>query len=66
MRIVEGDGGAALFELSGAVRKSETVTLRHPVVPVANGFLGGFVRVYSLELRKRDGRLPSLPAELSR
>lgn len=32
-------------ELSGAVRKSETETLRHPVVPVADGFLGGFVRV---------------------
>lgn len=51
-------------EFSGAVRKSETVTLRHPVVPVADGFLGGFVRVYRLELRKRNGHLPPLPADL--
>jgi hypothetical protein len=27
-------------ELSGAVRKSETVTLGYPVEPVADGFLG--------------------------
>jgi len=43
-------------ELSGAVRKSEAVTLRHPVVPVADGFVGGFVRVYGVELRKRNAK----------
>ena len=56
--------GRSFCELSGAVRKSETVTLRHTVVPVADGFLSGFVRVYGLELRKRNGHLPRLPADL--
>jgi len=51
-------------ELTGAVRKSETVTLRYPVVPVANGFLGGFVRVDCFELRKRNRHFSSLPADL--
>ena len=32
-------------ELSGAVRKSETVALRHPIMPVSDGLLRGFVRV---------------------
>ena len=53
-----------LRELTGAVRKSETVTLRYPVVPVANGFLGGFVRVDCFELRKRNRHFSSLPADL--
>jgi len=51
-------------EVSGVVCKSETITLRHPIMPVADGFLGGFVRVYCLELRKRNGHFPPLPAEL--
>ena len=61
---INPDTNETLCELSGAVRKSETVTLRHPVVPVADAFLSGFVRVYGLELRKRNGHLPRLPADL--
>src|SRR6516162_9562241 len=45
---------------------SEKVALRHPVMPVADGFVGGFVRVYSVELRKRDSHLPPLPADLDK
>ena len=51
-------------ELSGAVRKLKTAPLRHPVVPVADGFVGGFVRVCGVELRKRNGHLPPLPTDL--
>ena len=40
-----GDGKAELRELSGAVRRSETVTLGYPVEPVADGFLACFVRI---------------------
>ena len=51
-------------ELSAAVRKSEAVTLRSPVMPVADGLLGGFVRVDGFKLRKRNGHLPALPTDL--
>src|SRR6516165_11314256 len=43
---------------------SDKVALRHPVLPVADGFVGGFVRVYSVELRKGNGHLPPLPTDL--
>ena len=39
-----------LRELSVAVRSSETVALRHPIMPVGNGFGGRLVRVYSRQL----------------
>src|SRR5512143_3318549 len=52
----------ALFrELSGGVRKSQTVTLRHPVQPVADGLVAGLIQVYGLELGERNGHLPPLP-----
>ena len=33
-------------------------------MPVANGFFGWFVGIDSGQLRKRNGHLPSLPADL--
>jgi hypothetical protein len=51
-------------EFSVAVRESETVTLRHPVKPVADGFLGRFVWVDGFELRNRNGHLSPLPTDL--
>jgi hypothetical protein len=56
--------GHLFGEFSGVVRRSETVTLSHPVVPVADSFVGGFIRVCGLELRERNGQLPRLPADL--
>jgi spermidine synthase len=61
-----GDGGSVLIsrirrsfrndvvvadgELSVAVCNSEAVALRHPVMPVGNGFGGRFVRINSHQL----------------
>jgi hypothetical protein len=39
-QLSEGEFLDRAGELSGAVRKSETVTLSYPVEPVADGFLG--------------------------
>ncbi len=44
-------GRAAVFrELSAGVRKSETVALRNPVMPVGNGFGGRIVGINSGQL----------------
>jgi hypothetical protein len=37
-------------ELSVGVRKSKTVALRHPVMPVSNGFRGRVVGINSRQL----------------
>ena len=42
-----GVAGSAEFRM----RKSEAVALTHPVVPVGDGFVGGFVPFDGLQLR---------------
>src|SRR5207253_11479107 len=48
-------GVSELRELSVGVRKSETVALRHPVMPVGNGFGGRVVGINSRQLGQGDG-----------
>lgn len=55
--------GGILCELSVGVRKSETVALRHRVMPVGNGFGGRVVGINNRQLGKGDGHGPALPAD---
>lgn len=60
IRFGQGDRNAAaelsplvyheLRELSASVRRSQTVVLAYPVVPVSNGFGGGIVGVDGSQL----------------
>ena len=61
---LSADLGINLCELSAAVRSLKAVTQRNRVVPVADGFLGGFVRVDGFKLGKRNGHPPPLPTDL--
>src|ERR1700674_1030860 len=56
-RAKNGRGGAGR-------RDSEEVAPRYPVMPIADRFGGGFVRIDGGQLRKRDGHFPSLPPDL--
>ena len=51
-----------LRELSVRVRRSEAVALRQPVVPVADGLDGRFIRVDSSELGEWHGHIAAVPA----
>ena len=50
-------------ELSANVRGSEAVALCQPVVPVANGLDGRFVRFDGSQLRQRHGDIAAMPAD---
>src|ERR1700674_4241461 len=56
-RAKNGRGGAGR-------RDSEEVAPGYPVMPIADRFGGGFVRIDGGQLRKRDGHLPPLPPDL--
>jgi len=45
-------------------RASENTALRNPVMPVADGLVGWFVRIDGFPLRERNGHLPPLPTDL--
>src|ERR1700694_3444644 len=42
---------------------SEAVALRHPVVPVADGFGDRLVCIHRSQLRERNSQVPALPAD---
>ena len=41
------------------MRRLKAVTLQDPVMPVADGFLGSFIRIDGVQLRERNGHLPA-------
>ncbi len=49
--------------LSVGLRKSETVALGNPVMPVRDGLLCGFIWVNGGQLRKGNCHVPPLPAD---
>jgi hypothetical protein len=60
---IEPASGEAASCTKRAGMSSQQAGLRHSVMPVADSFIGGFVRMDRGQLRKTDSHIPALPSD---